>query len=168
MANWKGDSGISLVEFSRFSLVDINKTPRAKWKVLLETFKKFRVDLEVLPYKKGSKNPVRKKDAEKYPPYTSRYITSYKVISGDIWWCNIRWRNFWSLSVTSQSSQILLKCQPDSIWYTIERGSDIAKQISPNVAFHFCITIKLTYTLVNQSLNSYLFLCFLKLSAITL
>ena len=52
---------------------------------------------------KTREKPGEKKGAEKYLPYTSRYVTSYNVISDDIisghfrwdhvWWHHFRWRH---------------------------------------------------------------------------
>jgi hypothetical protein len=62
---------------------------RAKWNVLWETSKSFRVDPEVFPNKKRGKNPVRKK-ARKIIfltftslPIRSFPMTSFPVTSGD-------------------------------------------------------------------------------------
>jgi hypothetical protein len=70
---WLIERGIVAFHWSIF--------PRAKWNVLWETPKSFRVDLEVFPKKKTRQKPGEKKGVENYLPYT--YVTSYKVISGD-------------------------------------------------------------------------------------
>ena len=70
---WLIERGIVAFHWSIF--------PRAKWNVLWETPKSFRVDLEVFPKKKTRQKPGEKKGVENYLPYT--YVTSYKVTSGD-------------------------------------------------------------------------------------
>ena len=58
---------------------------RAKWNVLWETPKSFRVDPEVFPKKKCGKNPVRKKARKIISlTLTSLPIKSFPVISGDV------------------------------------------------------------------------------------
>ena len=96
LANWKGDCGISLVEFPRFSLVDISA---GKMECPMGNSLKIPSRPRGVSEEKMRQKPSEKKSAENYLPYTSRYVNSYEVISGDFRWCNFRWRHFWSLPV---------------------------------------------------------------------
>jgi hypothetical protein len=76
---WLIERGIMAFHWSNSQGFHWSIFPREKRNVLWETPKSFRVDPEVFPKIKLSKNPVRKK---------------YKVISGDFRWCYFLWSHF--------------------------------------------------------------------------
>ena len=99
LANWKRDCGISLVEFPRFSLVDISA---GKMECPMGNFQKFPSRPRGVSEQKTRQKPGEKKGAENYLPYT--YVTSYKVISDDVISGHFRWCNFRSGHSYSRSS----------------------------------------------------------------
>ena len=72
---WLIERGIVAFHWSNSQGFHWSIFPRAKWNVLWETPKSFRVDPEMFPKKKTRQKPGEKKGAENYLPYT--YVTSY-------------------------------------------------------------------------------------------
>ena len=83
-SGWLIERGIVAFHWSNSQDFHWSIFPRAKWNVLWETPKSFRVDPEVFPKKKRGKNPVRKKARKIITftlPVTSLPIKSFPVTS---------------------------------------------------------------------------------------
>jgi hypothetical protein len=72
-----------LVDFPRFSLVDIVLKTAGKMECPMENSQQFPSRPQCVSEEKTRQKPGEKKGVENYLPYTSRYVPSYKVISGD-------------------------------------------------------------------------------------
>ena len=119
---WLIERGIVAFHWSNSQGFHWSIFPRSKWKVLWETPKSFPSRPRRVSEEKTRQKLGEKKSAENYLPYTSRYVTSYEVISGDFRWCNFRWRHFrwynfrWRHDPTHDPPQILVRFNMIYYW----------------------------------------------------
>ena len=106
---WLIERGIMAFHWSNSQDFHWSIFRRAKWNVLWETPKSFRVDPEVFPKKKCGKNPVRKKARKIISlTLTSLPVKSFPVASGDVRSLPVYDRKFRSYSTCPQHHHCLI------------------------------------------------------------